>query len=125
LSDGRSAVLWLKAGTRLVVWQFGTIDSDMSGFATIEAEFVIDAILPLFWGESATSASMFSSLVLPKRRRLWYSVDLRFFFQDFLNMWVLLSEAPSRASKGTPVSIEFSGFLNKSGQCIWHRRYLE
>ena len=111
-----------KAGTRLVVWQFSTIDGNMSGFATVEAEVVINAEFSLFQGKSAMSATssmsttLSSSLVLSKQRRLWYSIDLRFFFQDFPNAWVLSSETPSRASKGMPVLIEFSGFLNKSSQ---------
>ena len=131
MSDGRSAALWSKARTRSIIWQFGTIDSDMSGFATVKTKVVVDVELALFQSESsmtiASSASVSASLssVLSERRGSWHSIDLGFFFQDFSNVWVLTSEASSRASKGAPIPIEFSGFLNKSSQCIWHQRYLK
>jgi len=128
LLDRRSAALWLKTRTRLIIQQFSTIDSDMSGFATIETKFVVNVVFAFFQGESSmttassTSMSVSSSLVLSERRGSWEGIDLRFFFQDFLNVWILLSESSSRASKGVPVFIKFSGFLNKSGQCSWHWR---
>jgi len=118
LSDRRSAALWLKARTRSIIWQFSTIDSDVSRFATVETEVVVDAEFALFWSESpmtmASSASASASLssVLSKRRGSWEGIDLRFFFQDFSNAWVLSSESSSRASKGAPILIEFPGFLH-------------
>jgi len=103
----------------------------MSGYATVETEVVVDAALAFFQSESSmtvassTSASASSSSVLSERRGLWEGIDLRFFFQDFPNVGILLLESSSRASKSAPILIEFSGFLNKSGQHIWHQRYLE
>jgi len=117
LLDGRSAALWLKAGTRSIIWQSGTIDGDMSRYAAVKTEVVVNAELALFQSKSSTtmasstSASMSSSLVLSERRGSWEGIDLRFFFQDFLNAWILSSESSGRASKGVPILIEFPGFL--------------
>jgi len=108
LLDGRSTALWSKAGTRLRIWQCSTIDSDVSGYATVEAEVVVNMALAFLWSKS----SMTVALVLSERRGSWEGIDLRFFFQDFLNAWILSSESSGRASKGAPVFIEFSGFLD-------------
>jgi len=98
----------------------------MSGYAAVETEVIIDTAFAFFWGESstttttATAMSTSLSLVLSERRGSWEGIDLRFFFRDFLNTWILSLESSSGASEGAPIPIEFSGLLYKSGQRSWH-----
>jgi len=94
----------------------------MSGYTTVETEVIVDMAFALFRSELSTTTAMSTSLslVLSERRGLWEGVDLRFFFQDFPNVWILSSESSSRASEGAPILIEFSGFLYKSSQHSWH-----
>jgi len=98
----------------------------MSRYAAIETKVIIDMALAFFQGKSSTTMatamamSASSSSVLSERRGLWEGIDLRFFFQDFLNVWIPTLESSSRASEGAPIPIEFSGLLYKSSQCSWH-----
>jgi len=100
----------------------------MSGYTAVEAKVIVDTAFAFFQGESsmttatAMAASASSSSVLSERRGSWESIDLRFFFQDFLNAWIPALESSSRPSEGAPILIEFSGFLYQSGQCSRHRR---
>jgi len=95
----------------------------MSRYGAVETKVIVNAALTFFRREpsttTATSAS--SSSVLSERRGSWESIDLRFFFRDFPNAWIPAWESSSRASKGAPILIEFSGFLYKSSQRNWHR----
>jgi len=99
----------------------------VSGYAAIKTEVIVNTMFAFFQGESsmtiamAMATSTSSSLVLSERRGLWEGIDLRFFFQDFLNVQILSSESSSGASEGAPIPIEFSGLLYQSGQCSWHQ----
>jgi len=96
----------------------------MSGYTAIETEVIVDTTFAFFRSESSTTTATaaFLSSVLSERRGSWESIDLRFFFQDFSNVWILVLETSRRASEGAPILIEFSSFLHKSGQCSWHQR---
>ena len=86
--------------------------------AIIETEVIVNTTLAFFQGESsmttatAMATSVSSSSVLSERRGLWEGVDLGFFFRDFPNAWIPALEPSSRAGKGAPIPIEFSGFLH-------------
>jgi len=98
----------------------------MSRGSAIETKFIVGTSFALFWSESSTTlamamaASVSLSSVLSERRGSWEGIDLRFFFRDFPNAWILSLESSSGASESAPIPVKFSGFLYKSGQCSWH-----
>jgi len=90
----------------------------VSGYATVEIEVIVDTVFAFFQSESSMTTAMAAAVsaslssVLSERRGSWEGIDLRFFFRDFPNVWILSSESSSRASEGAPILIEFSGFLH-------------